>query len=94
LNGDSLQRAHFVKITWRIQKNRQNGQSITLAAKSDQPEICPVRSAMRLVLRARWLNQPDDMPLAVYKKEKGKVIYLTGNKIAKLLWKAVKKGTP
>ncbi len=35
LNEDSLQQAHFVKITWQIQKNRQNSQSITLAAKSD-----------------------------------------------------------
>jgi hypothetical protein len=34
LNKDSLQRAHFVKITWRIQKNRQNGQLITLAVES------------------------------------------------------------
>jgi hypothetical protein len=35
LNKDSLQKACFVKITWRIQKNRQNGQSITLAAESE-----------------------------------------------------------
>jgi hypothetical protein len=35
LNKDSLQRARFVKITWRIQKNRQNGLSITLAAEID-----------------------------------------------------------
>jgi hypothetical protein len=34
-NKDSLQRASFVKITCRIQKNRQNGQSITLAAEID-----------------------------------------------------------
>ncbi len=74
--------------------NRQNGQLITLAAESDQPKICPVRSAMRLVLRARQLNQPDDMPVAVYKTKKGKVIYLTGNKIAELLYKAVKKVGP
>jgi hypothetical protein len=46
---------------------------------------------MRLVLRARRLNQPDDMPVTVYKTKKGKVIYLTGNKIAKLLRKAIKK---
>jgi hypothetical protein len=65
LNNDSLQRARFIKITWRIQKNRQNGQSITLAAEIDRPKICPVRSAMRLVLRAKWLNQPNDMPVAV-----------------------------
>jgi hypothetical protein len=35
LNNDSLQQAHFVKITWRIQKNRQNSQLITLAAEID-----------------------------------------------------------
>jgi hypothetical protein len=49
---------------------------------------------MQLVLQARWLNQPDDMPVAVYKTKKGKVIYLTGNKIAELLRKAVKKVWP
>jgi hypothetical protein len=49
---------------------------------------------MRLILRARWLKQPDDMPIAIYKTKKGKVIYLTGNKIAKLLRKAVKKVRP
>jgi hypothetical protein len=46
LNEDSLQQARFVKVTWRIQKNRQNGQSITLTAEIDQPKICPMRSAM------------------------------------------------
>ncbi len=35
LNEDSLQRAGFVKITWHIQKKRQNDQSITLAAEID-----------------------------------------------------------
>ncbi len=35
LNNDSLQQARFVKITWRIQKNRQNSQLITLAAEID-----------------------------------------------------------
>jgi hypothetical protein len=35
LNEDSFQQAHFVKITWRIQKNRQNSQLITLAAEID-----------------------------------------------------------
>ncbi len=93
LNNDSLQQARSVKITWRIQKNRQNGQSITLAAEIDRAEICPMRSAMQLVLRAKRLNQPDDMPVAVYKTKKGKVIYLTGNKIAELLRKAVKEVT-
>ncbi len=70
LNKDSCQQARFVKITWRIQKNRQNNQSITLVAESDWPEICPVRSVMQLVLCARQLNQPDDMPIALYKTKR------------------------
>jgi hypothetical protein len=49
---------------------------------------------MQLVLRAKWLNQPDDMPVAAYQTKKGKVIYLTGNKIAELLRKAVKEVQP
>ncbi len=91
---DSFQWAHFVKITWRIQKNRQNGQSINLVAECDWAEICPMSSAMWLVLHARQLNQPDDMPIALYKTKKGKVIYLTNKKIAELLQKAVQKVRP
>ena len=31
-----------LKITFRIQKNRQNGQSITIISDDNHPEICPV----------------------------------------------------
>ncbi len=34
------------------------------------------------------------MPVAVYKMKKGKVIYITGNKIAELLRKAIKEVRP
>ena len=40
------------------------------------------------------MNQSDDMPPGVYKTKKGKSIYLTGNKIAELLRKAVKSVGP
>jgi hypothetical protein len=86
LNKDSLQLAHFVKITWHIRKNHQNSQLITLTAESDRPKIFP--------LPARQLNQPDYLPVAVYKKKKSKISCLTGNKIAELLRKAVKKVHP
>jgi hypothetical protein len=49
---------------------------------------------MQVVLWARRLNQPDDLPVAAFKTKKGKIIYLTGNKIAKLLRKAVKMVRP
>jgi hypothetical protein len=53
-----------------------------------------MHSVMQLVLHARRLNQPDNMPIKLYKTKKGKKIYLTGNKIAELLWKAVQKVRP
>ena len=34
-----------LKVTFRIQKNRENGQSITLAADNKNHLICPVRAA-------------------------------------------------
>jgi hypothetical protein len=34
-----------LKVTFRIQKNCENGQSITLAADNKNHHICPVRAA-------------------------------------------------
>jgi hypothetical protein len=90
----SLSKAVLLKIIWWIQKNRQNNQAVTLVANIANPAICPVRSAMQMILPACWLNQPKDMPVAIYKMKKDKVFYLTGNKIAELLRKAVKAVRP
>jgi hypothetical protein len=49
-----------MKLTFRIQKNCQNGQSITFAANDKHPHICPVRAAYRIYLRAKRLGQSDD----------------------------------
>jgi hypothetical protein len=46
-----------MKMTFRIQKNRQNGQSITFVADDKHPNICPVRAAYRIFLRAKRLGQ-------------------------------------
>jgi hypothetical protein len=55
------------QITWRIQKNCQNGQKIKLSADTKNPAICPVRVALRMVMRASCLGQPEDMPVACYR---------------------------
>jgi hypothetical protein len=47
-----------------------------------------------MVIRARLLSQPDDMPLAMYRTRKGECLYLTGGKIAELLRCAVKRIRP
>ncbi len=83
-----------VKVTWHIQKNRQNGQSLSIAADTAKPAICRVRNAAALVMRTRRLGQPPDLPVAFYINKNGKKIYLTGAKIAELFRKAVKSCRP
>ena len=84
-----LDQVHKVKITWCIQKNRRNGQKITLSGKKTCHKICSVCAAGRMVLRARRLGQPDDMPVACY-SYKETLVYLMGKRIANLFRKAVK----
>ncbi len=56
INNSTLDTATSVQITWRIQKNHQNGQKIKLSADTKNPAICPVRGALRMVMRARSLG--------------------------------------
>ncbi len=70
-----------LKVTFRIQKKRENGQSIALAANEKNHHICPVRAAHRIYLRAKRLGQSDDQPMGVFVNHQGIVRYLTANKI-------------
>ena len=88
IDKSSLDQAHRVKITWRIQKNRCNGQKITLSGERTCHTICAIRAAGRMVLRARRLGQPNDMPVACYSYKKTKM-YLTGKRIAIIFCEAV-----
>jgi hypothetical protein len=81
LSDASIEVVNRVCITWRIQKNRQNNQKVTLPCDKTNPVICPVHAALRLVLRARRLSQPDSMPVVCYLK-KDDMAYLTGSRIA------------
>ncbi len=87
LSDNSINRVHRVGITWHIQKNHQNNQMITLLSDKANTVICPVLAALRLVLRARCLSQPDSMPVACYLK-KDALTYITGSRIA-ILFRAV-----
>lgn len=74
-----------VKITFRIQKNHQNGQAITITADHDHPTICPVWAAYWIFLGAKRLGQADDHPMVIFVNNQGQTKYLTGSKIAELL---------
>jgi hypothetical protein len=89
LTDESSDVVKKLRCTWRIQKNRRNGQAITLSSDDIHPQLCPVRAALRLVLRARRCGQPDDRPVACY-NVKDKLLYLTGKRVAALFRDAVK----
>jgi hypothetical protein len=75
-----------LKITFQIQKNWKNGQSIILVADNDHPDICPVRAAYRIFLRAKKrLGQSDSEPMGVFVNKHGITQYLTGGKISNVL---------
>ncbi len=80
LSDASFNTVERVRITWRIQKNCQNNQKITLLCNKANKAICPVLAALRLVLRAHCLSQPDSMPVACYSK-KDSLAYITGTRL-------------
>jgi hypothetical protein len=85
LQESILEQPKKLKITFRIQKNCQNGQSITFVADDKHPHICPVRSAYKILLRAKRLGQSDTQPMGVFVNKHGIVKYLTGSKISEVL---------
>jgi hypothetical protein len=83
-----------LKMTFRIQKNRQNGQSITLVADDTHPKICPVLTAHRIHLRAKKLGQSDSEPMGIFVNKFRIKKYLTGGKIAEVLRSVAKRVHP
>jgi hypothetical protein len=66
-------------------KKRQTGQKLTLVTDDDHPDICPVRAAYRIFLRAKRLGQSSSQPMGLFVNKVGITRYLTGNKIADTL---------
>ena len=81
-------------VTFRIQKNRQNGQSITFVTDDKHPHICPVRSAYEILLQAKRFGQSDTQPMGVFVNKHGIVKYLTGSKISEVLQSVTKACHP
>lgn len=83
-------------VTWRIQKNRQNGQRLKLPTDKQHLDICPVYNALQIVMRKLRLDRSNlDNPLCVFAK-KGSItpLYITGKKIKDILQSAVKLAYP
>ncbi len=88
-SGEARPSPKKMKITFQIQKNRQNGQPITLISDDSHPNICPVRAAYKIFLQSKRLGQTDKQPMAVFVNKNDKTKYLTGNKISDVLGKSI-----
>jgi hypothetical protein len=93
LSDTSIKFVDRVRITWHIQKNCQNNQTVTLSSDKTNTVICPILAALRLVLRARCLSQPDSMPVACYSK-KDSLAYITETRITVLFRAAARAVRP
>jgi hypothetical protein len=60
-----------VRVTWRIQKNRENNYKIKFAKMAGNSRWCTVRAWLRIDARATRLGVTPEEPLAVYKRNKG-----------------------
>ena len=94
LNKEIITYPSKVEVTFRIQKNRQNGQELTIVIEPDHLDICPVCAAYRIFIRAKRLGQLDYGPMGVYLNKQGNKKYLTGNSIANLLQKVARSVHP
>ena len=59
-HGQDRERASYVAITWRTQKNNINGQIVTFG-RAKTTYLCPVRAAWRIQERAERIQHPSGL---------------------------------
>jgi hypothetical protein len=89
---DDLMRIELVeslRLKFRKQKNKDNGQVIPFKCDLVNPHLCPVRAAFRIFLRHKRLHGSPDEPLAICRNATNtKTIFITDNLTTKFLRKA------
>jgi hypothetical protein len=83
-----------LKITFRIQKNHLDGQSVTFDANDKHQHICPVCTAYKIYLQAKCLGQSNNQPMGVFNNHHSLMKYLTAKKIADVLQSIAKEYHP
>jgi len=84
-----------MRIEWRIQKNRRNGQKIKVPADKTNHALCPVYNALQIIMRKVRLDPANmDTPVCVYVNTTSSAtsstpLYLTGAKVKDLLQRAI-----
>lgn len=93
-NSRNKGRIDKVVITWRVQKNRQNGQKITVVRDRDHPDLCPVLAALDIFEHSKRIGTKDDEPMFALSDAKGQRRYWTAGKVAAALQQVAKKAHP
>ena len=77
----------MVELTWRFQKNSNNGERIPFKRDYSSPDLCPVLAAVRIRRRAARLGIHSASTLAVYSDPKSVTgySYITANQTAAFL---------
>ena len=73
--------AAHVQITWRYQKNNDNGQKLIFTENKEHAHRCPVRAAMRIRARAQKYGLPENSPLAIFRESTGKISFITNKHV-------------
>lgn len=82
-------------VTFDIQKNRENNQTMRFERKPEERKRwCVVGALERIVDRATQLNQPDTLPLGVYRDVDGTMKYITGARFADHVRKVIQLAIP
>ena len=66
----SIKKANMVNITWRYQKNNDNGQTISYVEDKDNIQYCYVTACKRIYNRTIELKHQIDKPIAIFCDEK------------------------
>ena len=86
--------SNYLRLTWRFQKNGQNGQVVDFAKKYEEPDLCPVQAARNIIERAHRLTLPAHFPVAVYKNKNNDTCFLTNRHTEELLQRSAKETYP
>jgi hypothetical protein len=84
---------HTATVTWRFQKNGENGEKKTFVRAFDNPVLCAVSALLRIAQRWLDLKLPPMHPLAVYTadgKSNGRVQLIRESNINAALQSAAK----
>ena len=78
----TIDHTHRVRIKWRKQKNKDNGQKIVFTRDEKYPDYCAVQAAIRIYLCLFRLGTPPHKPLGLFKNSRGLKKYITTTMMA------------